>query len=336
MRYTLDTNTGSHRRGRDIACPKCGRKRFVRYWDTEAGQYLPPEYGRCNRQESCGYWRKPERKEPEVITPHEPRNMKYNHIPADIVERSRAEHKLQTCDFRKFLALLFGANTSYEVFDRYRIGTSLHWEGAVCFWYHDRSGLTRSGKVIAYDPITGRKRNGCITWAHALIPGYFADFKLLPRLFGEFLLSDSDTRPIAIVESEKTACIMSVDDPSRLWMACGSKNGLGGESKDSLNLAKLTPLIGRRVELFPDLSKPGTGQTCYQLWGRQAEWMVSELGIQATVSDALERIADDPKFAFMRDRQCDIADRVIFEKIVPKEIVINDEDDPSSPFYMPF
>ena len=35
--------------------PQCGKKRFVKYIETETGQYADSKYGRCDRQDNCGY-----------------------------------------------------------------------------------------------------------------------------------------------------------------------------------------------------------------------------------------------------------------------------------------
>lgn len=36
-------------------CPSCNKKTFVYYIDTETGDYLPQQYGRCDRESKCSY-----------------------------------------------------------------------------------------------------------------------------------------------------------------------------------------------------------------------------------------------------------------------------------------
>jgi hypothetical protein len=59
-------------------------------------------------------------------------------------------------------------------------------------------------------------------------------------------LLQNSNKPIAIVESEKTAIIASVYMPDYIWLATGSLNNLSAE--------KCAVLNGRRVILFPDLN----------------------------------------------------------------------------------
>ena len=46
-RYTLEKGSKKHQ------CPNCERKSLVRYIDTETGDYLPEEFGRCDHESKC-------------------------------------------------------------------------------------------------------------------------------------------------------------------------------------------------------------------------------------------------------------------------------------------
>ena len=55
MSYQFELERGSTKH----TCPECKRKSFVRYVDTEYGQYIADEVGRCDREVKCGYHEKP-------------------------------------------------------------------------------------------------------------------------------------------------------------------------------------------------------------------------------------------------------------------------------------
>ena len=48
-RYILEKGSKKH------YCRECTKKRFVRYIDAETGEYLPEQYGRCDRESKCSY-----------------------------------------------------------------------------------------------------------------------------------------------------------------------------------------------------------------------------------------------------------------------------------------
>jgi hypothetical protein len=115
-------------------------------------------------------------------------------------------------------------------------------------------------------------------------------------LFGEHLLIDK-IKPVAIVESEKTAVIASVYLPQFIWLAFG---GIG------FNIDKCRILKGRTVTLFPDSSKPKEGKpTAFEQWSSKAK----ELSHLATfkVSDLLERKASEAE----KKQGFDLADYLI-------------------------
>ena len=103
---------------------------------------------------------------------------------------------------------------------------------------------------------------------------------------------------VCIVEAEKTAVIMSAIRPEYLWLATGGKT--------ELSVARLSPLQGRRIILFPDTDE--TGQT-YRDWYAIAEAAASVFDHPVTVSSILEQRATPAQ----RTAKIDIADLIYNE-----------------------
>ncbi len=57
FKYTLDKSS------KKFVCPKCNKKSFVKYIETETNDYLSDEFGRCDRQSSCQYFLTPEKEQ---------------------------------------------------------------------------------------------------------------------------------------------------------------------------------------------------------------------------------------------------------------------------------
>jgi len=56
-RYILEKYTGRNSR---FECPECGEfAQFAKYIDTETGEQLGNNVGRCNRVDKCGYHKLP-------------------------------------------------------------------------------------------------------------------------------------------------------------------------------------------------------------------------------------------------------------------------------------
>lgn len=187
-----------------------------------------------------------------------------------------------------------------EVCNSYRLGATRN--GDVIFWQIDIHGNVRTGKIMRYDPATGKRvhAGGAINWVHNLLKkdGTLpADFNLVQSFFGEHLLSAYPKKTIAIVESEKTAIIASLFMPEYVWLAAGNINGL--------NIEKSKVLKERSVILYPDLSKElPTRPTAFELWSRKAAEIRQAYGCKIIVSDYLEKIASDEE----KENGLDIAD----------------------------
>ena len=143
---------------------------------------------------------------------------------------------------------------------------------------------------MLYNPTTGKRIKepfSHITWVHKAIEQ--PEFNLQQCYFGEHLLKGY-TKPIAIVESEKTAIIASVYLPQFIWLACGSLT--------NLNADKCKVLKGRSVILYPDLNG-------FDEWKAKAQELASLAHF--TVSDLLERKATEAE----KQKGLDLADFLI-------------------------
>lgn len=285
-------------------CPECKQKRcFSCYIDTEGKIQFPSYVGRCDHEQCCGYHYTPsdyfkdhpqEREQPSeermpVFNPQvaeQPKPISY--IPAEIVEASMQHYEAN--NLFRFLSLKFGREQTMELMKRYHVGTSKHWQGATVFWQTDYKDKVRTGKIILYNPQTGKrvKQPFChVTWVHSAL--HITDFNLQQCFFGEHFLTSDKSKPVGLVESEKTALVCSIHLPHFTWIASGGKNGC-------LNEGCLSILQGRTLSLFPDL-----GATDY--W-RSKIPMMRQLGIHAQLYDYLERAATDEQ----RKQGLDIAD----------------------------
>lgn len=285
-------------------CPECKQKHcFTRYIDTEGKIQFPSYVGRCDHEQRCGYHYTPsdyfkdnpsvqeqlsEERKPVFIPKAAEHPKPISNIPSEIVEASMQHYEAN--NLFSFLCLKFGREQTMELMKRYYVGTSRHWQGATVFWQIDSNGKVRTGKIILYNPQTGKrvKQPFChVTWVHSAL--HFADFNLRQCFFGEHLLASEKDKPVALVESEKTALVCSIHLPHFTWIASGGKNG-------NLNEECLSILQGRTLSLFPDL-----GATDY--W-RSKIPMMRQLGIHVQLYDYLERAATDEQ----RKQGLDIAD----------------------------
>ena len=184
----------------------------------------------------------------------------------------------------------------------YRVGTSKLWPGSCVFWQTDIDGNVRTGKVMLYDAETGRRVKepfNHVTWVHSLFR--LPDFYLRQCFFGEHLLPMNRGKPVAIVESEKTALVAAYYLPEYVWLASGGKNGC-------FNSEALRVLKDHQVILYPDIG--ATDQ-----W-RQNLSLLRKLGIEASIFSYLEEVATDNE----RTAGLDIADYLL--QIEPNQAVL--------------
>jgi len=219
-------------------------------------------------------------------------------IPDHVVDRSVRFN--QDSDLVTFLKTIIDPMTVQSLIEEYSIGVIR--SGATIFFQIDKLGRCRTGKIMKYNPDTGRRIKdpdvpSRITRVHSLMKqsGQLPrDWELPQCLFGDHLLLEHPGMPIALVESEKTAVICSGLMPRYLWLATGGKSCIND---------RLLVLKGRKVIAFPDIDG-------FQDWtAKLAKY--PQLGI--TVSPILQQNATAEDL----ENHIDIADLLIRYKTEP-------------------
>lgn len=307
-------------------CPGCNKKAFVKFIDID-NNYAPDRFGRCDREDRCGYFVKPDDADDYVFIERATIEQKPpSFIPKEYAINTFKDYHLNP--LFQFLTSKVGTNKVNGLINQYRIGiddTSSFTKDWVIFWQFDKDNQIRSGKMIKYCADGRRSKDVSSTWFHKkkIIP---KDFNLKQCLFGEHLIIPS-TKPIAVVESEKTALIAAAFIDRYTWVACGGLNELSASKMEILKNRSVTlfPDLGcfgvegeyyrdnednafyqrgkrhwSKVNIIPDIFKTGNGPplSAYDKWNIKAK----EFGFN--ISDHIDKIASDAD----RDNGCDIGD----------------------------
>lgn len=322
-RYIFEKGSKKHR------CPACHKKRFVRYVDIETQQYLPNEYGKCDREVNCGYHLNPYKNgyakdnNNAIIPPYYNNKVavkpKQVFIPKEVFYKTRTAYQENNFiqNLCNNITYPFNADDIEKIIAQYHLGTVTkgYCKGGTTFPFIDIDNNVRAIQVKTFN-----KSNHTINtnFLHAIIEKHYSNnLKELPKwledynrndtkvscLFGEHLLNKYPYNPIALVEAPKTAIYGTLyfgfpNNPKNLlWLAVYNLS--------SLNLKKCKALKGRKVFLFPDLSKESKA---FNLWSTNAQMIQSKLENSTfVVSDLLEQLAPNQD----RDQGKDIADYLI-------------------------
>ena len=319
-RYTFEKGSRKH------ICPECGKKRFVRYVDSKTGEYLPEQYGRCDREANCGYhlnpyqdgyskmiWGRengnsiviPTRWKPPTTRKVQQPPVKPIYFDFEAFKRTlRPEHYENNI----FIQNLFGrvqfpfdpADVT-RVIELYRLGTvsAGYRSGAVTFPFIDIDGNVRAVQVKQFDEanhttgtdflhsILARHYNDIGKQLPEWLETYMSQDKKVSCLFGEHLLDKFPSNRIALVEAPKTAIY------GTLYFGLPETPDqylwIAVYNKSSFSLDKVKPLQGRFVDVFPDLSKDGG---TFREWEAKAKEFERQLpGTQFKMYDFLEHEA---------------------------------------------
>jgi hypothetical protein len=287
-KYVFDKGT------KKFNCPKCNKKRFVRYTNIETGNYLPAQYGRCDRESKCGYYLNPYSdgyfKDSTVIQSNNEYNTvsklqiidKAAYIPVEVLRQTYSRYDQNTFiqNLLHNVAFPFEVEDIEKIISLYHLGTikNGYRKNAITFPFIDKDKNIRAIQVKQFDKdnhTTGTDFLHSIVEKHyqrnnKQLPKWLEDYNnndtKVACLFGEHLLTKYKNNPIALVEAPKSAIYGSLyfgspeQSSNLLWLAVYNLS--------SLNLKKCKALIGRTVYLFPDLSVNGTA---FNLWSDRAK-----------------------------------------------------------------
>jgi len=271
-------------------CPACKRKHsFTLYINTETNQPIHPKVGICNRAIKCGYHYMPKQfsadnknsitNDYQNKTPYvksfQPLH-KIDFIPELYVKKSLNPKS----NFVSFLYSKFKPEQVQKALLEYKLGATKNKE--VIFWQIDTLNRVRTGKIMQYNSVTGKRikhQSTAIDWVHnklkqSKLLNY--NFNLKQCFFGEHLLNTDKNKWIGIVESEKTAIIASIYFPNLIWLATGSLN--------NLTIERCSVLTNRNVILYPDLG-------AFDIWCNKANVIQLKIKCDIKISNLLNEIA---------------------------------------------
>lgn len=269
FKYSLEKSSKKYN------CPKCHKKTFVRFINKETQNYLDEIYGRCDRETNCGYFEHPKG---QIVSIENYSNLKYTEPSFhDFKQVIESLNKPFEDNFKIYLNSIFSDTLVEIAVKKYLVGTSQHWKGSTIFWQVDNSKKVHAGKIMLYDKQTGKRcksKSGksYINWFHKT--NQCKEFNLNQCLFGSHLLTELDNNlVVGIVESEKTAIIMSIIKTNIIWLATGSKNGFKKEI--------LKPIKSYKIIAFPDKGE-------FNFWNNTANLLNNE-GYNIVVNNWLEK-----------------------------------------------
>ena len=243
-------------------CQSCGHKSWVYLVDAETGEIIVEEYGKCDRIYKCGYSKRKSGNNTVYASYYYKNNNDYTMTRAKEVSKiskpstvypSIKQDSLEGWTTNNLVNYIWNnTKVDYDIIcDKiyeYGIGTSTHsiYKNGCIYWQTDINGDVRTGKLVQYSQASGKRVKTLtppIKWMHKILR--LKNFNLQQCLFGEHLLSMNKSMPVAIVESEKSAFVMSMFWKDYIWLATGGSQNLNSRAKNVL--------MGRDVTVFPDI-----------------------------------------------------------------------------------
>lgn len=234
-RYIFDKSS------KKFECPNCKERRFTKMIDPETGSYIDSKYGRCDRENNCGYEFIPSHEKPKLDTkaPNQIRNVII--FPNGKHEPCLSKHDSPFHSFCKSLGI------PEDHLSKWKVGTAGRY---TAFGLYNEKGTFLNIKHIPYSE-EGKRLRGEKDYPFYLSTKYLKDNEKYEKCFYGLHLYDPQKDTI-IVESEKSAILGSFFYPSYNWLATGGNNGVRANH--------ITPLFGGkgRIIYLSDNDNAGT------------------------------------------------------------------------------
>ena len=324
-RYTLEKGSKKHH------CPDCNKKTFVLYIDTETGDYLPEQYGRCDRESKCSYhlnpyldgyakmiWEQEQkvtgvtkvtvpkqkyfRTQPQPQPTPEPVFFDFDTFKQTLQpERYEKNTFIQNLFYR--VQFPFEVDEVTKVIQLYRLGTVANGyrAGANTFPFIDIKGNVRAVQVKQFDK---QNHTTGTDFLHSIIEKHHTrNNKPLPEWLEAYTKQDKRISCLFgehLLSKYRSNPVALVEAPKTavygtlyfgLPETPESLIWLAVYNKSSFSFDKLKVLQGRFVYVFPDLSKDGN---TFKEWETKAKEYESRLpGTRFIFSDLLEQLAPE-------------------------------------------
>jgi len=339
-RYTLASNKVPK-----LNCPYCkAKKHWQRYIDTETGEVLPEQYGRCDNEVKCKQWNNPYKDGyAKAIWEQERGNRsefsnKWKAHPKNITPQPTPEPSPVFFDFETFKQTLqperyekntfiqnlltnvqfpFEADEVAKVIRLYRLGTVANGyrAGANTFPFIDIKGNVRAVQVKQFNE---QNHTTGTDFLHSIIEKHHTrNNKPLPEWLQAY---NKNKIKVSCLFGEQ---LLSKYPNNTVFLFEAPKTAVYGTlyfgfpddacapiclavyNKSSFSIDKLKVLQGRFVYVFPDLSKDGS---TFAEWETKAKEYESRLsGTRFIFSDLLEQLAPQQE----KENGNDIADYLI-------------------------
>ena len=222
-------------------CPNCGFK-TLRMFELLDQTPLGQEFGVCDRSNTCSYSNRPTMNDLEKIGDVKHIEVKEStYIPQRFISKTVMQSTFRVYDknnFVQYLIKTYGRLEAAKAVKRYNVGTGKN--NSTIYWSMNHDKNVCNGKKMHYG-LDGKRIKELFPKAL-----FIKEDGFYHGIFGSHLVKANSI--VKVLESEKSAIIMSILKPEYVWLGVGGANFI----------SRFTP-INKTIpyELIPDMDSSG-------------------------------------------------------------------------------